>query len=382
MRLLARTVVTALATVAGLAVVPGPAEPPAAAAAASFPVEGRGWGHGIGLSQYGAQGAATRGLTYRQILSFYYPGTTVGTGSGAIRVLITDETRNQLVVGDRTGLSVRSPSTGTSYPLRRTGARFWRITASADNATSLVSAYVDGRWVLVRRIAGQAEFAASSLRLYLPEGSAVYRGRLRSAIAGGQRDVVNVVSLDVYVRGVVAQEMPALWKTHALRAQAVAARSYAVHERDTTDRGHFDVYDTTKSQVYGGASAETTQTNAAVTATAGEVRSYGGAAAFTQFSSSNGGWTVAGSKPYLRARQDPYDPVRTWTDSVTAAEVQRAWPAVGVVSAVAVVKQDGHGAWGGRAVTVRIKGSAKTIDVAGTDFRSYLGLKSTFFRFS
>lgn len=388
MRPSVRTALVALpaalvALVGGLLVAPSASAQAARAAQAaptSYSVQGAGYGHGIGMSQYGAQGAAGKGRSHRQILDFYYPGTAVGTATGSVRVLITAETRTALVVSPRPGLSVRSVETGTSWPLSRTGAKLWRITPSADNTLSRVWVYTTS-WQLVRNIAGEAEFVSTSLRLHLPSGSLVYRGNLRSAVSPDGRDVVNVVGLDVYLRGVVPLEMPALWRPAALRAQAVAARTYAVHERDTTDRGHFDVYDTTRSQVYGGAGVEAAATNEAVVATRGEIRTHQGEAAFTQFSSSNGGWTVAGSRPYLRARADAYDPVRTWTDTVTAAEIRAAWPRVGAVQAVQVRQRDGNGLYGGRATVVRIAGSTTTIDVTGSAFRSALGLRSTLFRF-
>lgn len=379
MRLLARAALTALATVAPLAVVPGVVAPASAVAAAEFGLEGRGWGHGKGMSQWGAQEAAIDGLGFRQIMNFYYPGTRVGSATGNIRVLITAETRQALVVGHRSGLSVRSVTSGASYALKRAGATRWRITPSADNATSKVWVY-DGAWRLVRSIAGQAEFVAPSIRLYLPSGSRVYRGKLRSASAGGQRDVVNIVSLETYLRGVVPEEMPALWEAEAVKSQAVAARSYAAYERANTNRGHFDVYDTTQSQVYEGAGAEVPQSDAAIAATRGEIRTYGGKPAFTQFSSSNGGWTVKGSQPYLVARADPYDPVRPWHWTLTQAELRAAAPGIGTATAVQVVARDGHGDWGGRAVTVRVTGTLKTVDVPADTFRSRIGLLSTYFR--
>ncbi|MEV5002743.1 SpoIID/LytB domain-containing protein [Nocardioides sp. LML1-1-1.1] len=379
MRALSRTLVTVLAAVLGLVVAPVAVESSPATAATSFPLSGRGWGHGHGMSQYGAQGAATRGLTYRQIVNFYYPGTKVGTAGGAIRVLLTKETRDVLVVGAQSGLSVRATGSTTSYPLARTGATHWMIAPTPDNATSRVWVAVKGTWTLVRQIKGQAEFVAPTLRLYTPSGSALYRGTLRSSVTGAHRDVVNVVPLEYYVRGVIAREMPSLWHAQALRAQAVAARSYAAFERGSRTGARYDVDDTTRSQVYGGVAAETTQTNAAVTATRTEVRSYGGQPAFTQFSSSNGGWTTQGSRPYLVARADLYDPVRTWTDTVTSAELEKAWPSLGTATRLQVVKRDGHGAGGGRVVTIRVIGTKRTIDVAGDTFRSYLGLKSTFF---
>ncbi len=359
-----------------------PAGAAASAAPSSYAIKGAGYGHGVGLSQYGAKVAAEEGRTHSHILSFYYPGTSVERTSGSIRVQISAETRDTLVIASRPGLSVRSVSSAATWPLARAGATMWRITPSADDTVSRVWAFVDRRWVLVRNITGDAEFVAGSLRLVLTSGSVVYRGNLRSARVGTGRDVVNVVPLDSYLRGVVPREMPALWHQQALRAQAVAARTYAVHERETTDRGHFDVYDTTRSQVYGGAGFEHDRTDKAIADTRGEIRTYGGTAAFTQFSSSNGGWTVAGSRPYLRAKQDPYDPVMTWTTSVSAARIRAAFPAVGAVQAVRVVARDGRGLYGGRATSVRITGSTRTIDVDGSLFRSRLGLRSTLFRFS
>lgn len=382
MRLLSRALVATLAATVALTVAPATVEPSPASAATSWSLSGRGWGHGAGMSQYGAQGAATRGLTYRQIVNFYYPGTVVGTATGAIRVLLTKETRDVLVVGAQSGLSVRATGSATSYPLARAGATHWMISPSPDNTASRVYVAVGGTWSLVRQLPGQAEFVAATLRLYTPSGSAVYRNLLRSSVTGAHRDVVNIVSLEQYVRGVISREMPSLWHAQALRAQAVAARSYAAFERGARTGARYDVDDTTSSQVYGGVAAETTPTNAAVAATAGEVRSYGGKPAFTQFSSSNGGWTTPGSMPYLVAKADPYDPVRTWTDSFTAAELQRAWPSLGTVSGLQVLKRDGRGVGGGRVVTLRLVGSQRTIDVAGTTFRSYLGLKSTYFFFT
>lgn len=382
MRLLSRTLLTALATVAALTVVPGVSTPSPAAAATSWELQGRGWGHGIGMSQYGALGAADKGLGYRRILGFYYPGTTVGTAKGSIRVLVTAERRNTLTVANRTGLTVRSTATGTSYALKRAGATRWRILPSADNATSRVYVLVAGRWVLVRQIRGGAEFIAPSLRLYLPTGSKVLRGRLRSVIVDGQRDVVNILPLEYYVRGVVPLEMPASWHRQAVRSQAVAARTYAAFERASRASSYFDVYDTTRSQVYGGLSAEDPRSTAAVSDTAGEVRLYAGKPAFTQFSSSNGGWTVASSNadmPYLKAQADPYDPIRTWHWTLTQAELNKALPGIGTVTSVTVTQRDGNGAGGGRVTLLKVTGTGGIRTITGSDLRSAIGLLSTYF---
>ncbi len=136
-----------------------------------------------------------------------------------------------------------------------------------------------------------------------------YRGTLQSRSLPGSparhRVTVNRVSLDDYVRGVIPREMPASWRPAALRAQAIAARTYAAFEVADSTNPVYQLCDTTSCQVYGGKSAEFASTNAATTATAGQIRTFHGAPAFTQFSASNGGWMSAGSQPYLAASRTP-----------------------------------------------------------------------------
>ena len=203
-----------------------------------------------------------------------------------------------------------------------------------------------------------------------------YRGTLRSI--GG--DTVNVVGLDDYLKGVVPREVPASWKPAAVQAQAVAARTYAAFERRQPDAPHYQTCDTTACQVYGGYTDEQAASNAAIAATAKQILISGGKPAFTQFSASNGGWTSAGSFPYLPAKQDPADTVyRGWTDSVTAAEVQKAYPAIGAFQSAEVVSRDGNGEWGGRVTSIRLVGAKTSTTISGETFRSVFGLNSTYF---
>ena len=146
----------------------------------------------------------------------------------------------------------------------------------------------------------------------------------------------------------------------------------------------WDVVDSTADQVYGGYSGETSPESAAALATAGQYISYGGRAAFTQYGSANGGWTSAGSQPYLPAKPDPYDGVlkgasnwgHAWSTTVSVTTIQRRWPSVGTLKTLEAVKRDGHGSWGGRTTNVRIVGSKGSVTVAGTSFRAALGLRS------
>lgn len=377
------TLLTGLvAAVAATLVVP----PAQAAGPASVTLVGRGWGHGHGMSQYGAQNAARNlGRSDSQILDFYYPGTTPGTQAGVMDVLVTADTSDDVVVRHRSGLTVRSVATGTSWSLAKAGARRWRIVADASIPGSRVDVLTD-TWRPVRSIRGEAEFRAGGepMRLYVPGGYADYRGRLRSAYASGERHTVNVVHLEDYLRGVVPREMPATWHPNAVRAQSIAARSYAARERADAGSRYFDVWDTTRSQVYGGVLSEHPSSDEAVVATRGEILTYGGKPAFTQFSSSNGGWTSAGSQPYLVARADDWDlwsgnPNVRWEVVVSATTIEKAWPAIGDFQRLRVTERDGNGSWGGRAVEVYVRGSKGRVTVSGDAFRSALGLKSTMF---
>lgn len=383
--LLAPAALTGAATAAG-------AEPVVAVrAGGALTLTGHGYGHGRGMSQYGAEGAARKGLTSAQILGFYYPGTTITRLGGRISVRIGADTTADTVVVARSRLVARvagQPSQKWVLAGLRPTATRWRLKPLAAARTALAAQLPGGRWVRVKVLTGTAEFAAGGapITLSLPGGSAAYRGALRNAPAGGaDRDTVNVLGLDSYLRGVVAREMPSSWSAAALQAQAVAARTYAAYDRAHTPPGRaYQTCDSTSCQVYGGVAAETRASDAAVAATSGQVLTYAGQPAFTQFGSSSGGWTVRGSLPYQAAKADPYDGwagnhVHDWTTTVTAAKISAAWPAIGTPTGVQVLERDGNGDWGGRVGRLRLSGTKGTVVVDGTDFRTRLGLRSTYF---
>jgi SpoIID/LytB domain protein len=196
-----------------------------------------------------------------------------------------------------------------------------------------------------------------------------------------------VLPLDRYVQGVVPREVPAEWPAEAVRAQAVAARTYAAFERAAAT-SYYDICDTESCQVYGGVADEHPAASAAVQATRGRVVLYQGQPAFTQFSSSNGGYSSAGSQPYLVAQSDPYEvssdnPNAPWTTTVTSARIEKAWPLVSTLGSMSF-SRDGLGAhFGGRVTSVTLTGSLgglpTSVKVTGDEFRLRLGLKSTWF---
>ena len=343
-------------------------------------LEGRGFGHGRGMSQYGAQSAASQhGRTYRQILGFYYPGLAIGHARGTIRVLLSGDTSDDVVVRDHRGLVLRAVATGNTWKLSRAGATRWRLTPANGGADTRLSVY-DGRWRAVRTVAGEAELTASGpVGLVTPTGVTRYQGALRSAVAPGGRDTVNVVRLEDYLRGVVPREVPALWHPQAVRAQAVAARTYAAYHR-ARPKGYYDICDTTSCQVYGGFSDHHPASDTAIRATAREVLKTDGGPAFTEFSSSNGGWTVAGSVPYQVAKQDSWDPVNRWEYRLPAGTIEKRYPGIGDFQRLRVLRRDGHGAWNGRVIRVRVVGSRGTVTRTGEDFRITFGLRSTWWR--
>ncbi|GAA1953868.1 hypothetical protein GCM10009798_11310 [Nocardioides panacihumi] len=358
------------------------------AGATSVTVYGEGSGHGHGLSQYGANAAAKRGLSTSQILGHYYPGTRAGAAGGQVRVLLS--TRPALIVGTRSGLTanvVGSPRRWRLTHLRSRAARTatrWRATAVSPTRSRL-SYRKGGHWRTYAVATGQLQFNARGLpiRLYAGHDSGTFRGVLRAAspsATSADRDIVNVVPLEAYVKGVVPNEMPALWAPAAVRAQAIAARTYAVHERTTVHRGYFDVFKDTRSQVYRGYGSEQRASTRAVDATRRQIRTYAGRPAFTQFTASNGGYMLANGAPYLVSGRDGYDPVNAWSKTIPMSAFQARFGSTYPLRSITVRTYPGAGGW---VETVTLTGTnGKTNSIGGVAFRAWAGLKSGSFRFT
>jgi SpoIID/LytB domain protein len=372
----------------------------------SFGLQGHGYGHGTGMSQWGSQGAAKAGLTYAQILGHYYPGTTLATGGpSSLEVWISADNDNNLWVRPSTGLAVTVGTTKDTLPTSYAGAGYssWRVrlvTAQQDGQTlyqQRVEGYASGAWRHFKTYGGPARLTndAALIRVVLPGGTErEYRGSLRARTAGGKLYTVNDVTMTDYLRSVVPAESPSSWEPAALQAQSVAARTYASRQAQTPPTSFYDICDTVNCQVYSGAASivngqrrvhEATSTNNAVAATAGKVLTYGGALAFTQFSASNGGYSSSGGIAYLPAKADKYDsagganPNHTWTTSLTAATIQAKYPQIGFVQALRVLERDGNGDWGGRIKSITIEGSRASVTLTGPTFRFAFGLKSEWF---
>jgi stage II sporulation protein D len=371
-----------------LTAIPAQADSAVSASSAEFTIHGAGWGHGWGMSQYGAYGAARKGLSWKRILAFYYRGTQLSTmPSGTkIKVWITADNDSSLRVLPASGLTVRD-STGHRYTLPA-GPNYtsWRISRSGPGYR-LAYRTRSGSYLTKSTglTTGTWSFSTPSkiVKVVLPSGSVrSYRGTVALIKNGSGGRTINTVLLEDYVRGVVPAEMPTSWAADAVRAQAVAARSYAVRPRDVGRYSGYDICDTTACQVYSGMGRETSNGNAAVRATAGTIVTYRSKVALTQFASSNGGYSARGDYPYLAAHRDPYDGViksQAWTRVISASSISRAWPSVGTVKQLQITSRDGAGAWGGRVKTIKIIGTSRTATVSGTTFQRMFGMRSSLY---
>lgn len=258
-----------------------------------------------------------------------------------------------------------STATALQWPVSASGGRLW----------------VDGRAVGTRLLLesddAQLQFAGSR-----------YRGAILLSALGDDVEVINVVDVESYLRGVVPAEMAASWPMEALKAQAVAARSYTLTSLDP--QGRYDLCATVECQVYRGASAEHPRADAAVAATAGVVVTYQGVTAHTYYHADSGGMVASsqevwgGALPYLVAVADApaSTPHRAWTvrldGGAVGASLAAAGLGVGTVLALRVVRMSESG----RVSELEVSGAAGSRRLSGVQLTSLArswGLKSTRF---
>jgi stage II sporulation protein D len=239
-----RTLVLTFA-VALLAAVPATAD-----AAVRHVLRGAGFGHGIGMSQYGAYGYALEGAKYPGILAHYYKGTRLSRAPGRpVRVLL-QPVDPYIRVRGATSVSGRALKPSQTYVAKRGGGGIV-VTNSRGRRVGRFGSIVKFRSDDPMRLLGPAlNFVTNGL----------YRGSIEVRTDGGGVTAINEIEMDSYLRGVVAGEMPSTWPLEALKVQAVAARTYALATRKTS--GVFDQYPDTRSQVYRGVTGESVRSDA------------------------------------------------------------------------------------------------------------------------
>ena len=277
-------------------------------AAKRFTIRGAGFGHGVGMSQYGAMGYAQHGWDYKAILAHYYTGTRLGVlkQPREVRVLL-QSTMGSAAFSGASSAAGRRLSPGRTYQVRGRAGGQVELAGSGGRVLATVPAPLRATGPGPLTLEGRAGNGRTD---------GAYRGALefRPGTFGGV-NAINAVAVDDYVQGVVPLESPASWPIEALKAQAVAARTYAL----TTSKGGagFDHYPDTRSQVYGGAGVEVASTNAATRATAGQLVTYDGVPVPTYFFSTSGGRTEDventtlgdAPRPWLKSVEDKYDSV-------------------------------------------------------------------------
>ncbi|WP_449385572.1 SpoIID/LytB domain-containing protein [Cellulomonas soli] len=389
---------TLLATV-GL--VAGPAATAATAADPTLTFTGHGWGHGRGMGQWGALGyAVDHGWGYAQILGHYYGGTSLQANAGnpEMSVELTGLTGKDTIV---TGVALTVgtvPSNSSAVLVRRT---------SPGMFTAWTGPGCGGPWTAWGTF-GSASAVASAADPANPDnlprvcestGTQAYRGVLQFVDVGGTQYTINRLPTEDYLRGVVPRESPASWGTagggrgmEALKAQSVAARSYALAGGSRSSGAL--TCDTTSCQVYEGAATyaangartdmSAATTDQAIAATAGQVmRHSSGQVARTEFSSSTGGWSAGGTFPAVEDLGDATagNGHHTWTTTLAQSRVAQL---LGVpdIQTIAVVSRNGLGQDGGRVTSLMVTSSAGTRTFTGSQVRSALSLQSDWFTVS
>lgn len=342
-----------------------PAPPPAIPGEALFVISGRGYGHGVGMSQYGAYGMAKAGYSYDEILRHYYTGVELGSApTKEVRVLLA-EGRQAVTIASTVPFTIKDAA-GELY---RLPAGPLAVRPNLELPTP------EGPTVAVSPLVVRPGKAAQ-----LSLDGRLYRGSLQISAQGGFLRVVNLVGLEGYLQGVVASEMPYSWPPDALRAQAVAARSYAL--ANLVKGKPFDLYADVRSQVYLGVAGEKPSTTEAVKSTAGEVVLYAGKLASTLYFSTSGGKTASAADvfgvaiPYLVSRPDPWDklsPYHRWGPVVLGARTVQA--KLGVSTRVLDVI--GTTTPSGRLRTLAIETTTGSEPVPASLVRTALGLRST-----
>lgn len=330
---------------------------------ATWTVKGGGFGHGIGMNAYGSYGMAQAGWSYKKILRHYYKRTRIEKISKArtVRVLLNVDSGKAHFSGAKQACGIDLNEKRT-YAAKRRGNGVLLVRPNGKklaNCGGRLRTEKDGK--------------------VLFKGIGRYRGGVEVVESGGALNVINAVGVNDYVKGVIPNESIPSWPMDALRAQAVVARGIALTGR--VDGDGFDLYNDTRSQVYGAINTEYDRTNRAAKQTASEIVTYKGKAALTVFSASSGGHTenvenvwFAEPLPYLKgvddARFDDVSPYHRWSYDFSGPALGAALGAKGRLKRVKITK---YGV-SKRVIWARVYGTGGITKVRGDTLQYALGL--------
>ena len=221
---------------------------------------------------------------------------------------------------------------------------------------------------------------------YVWIGDRWYRGKTRLIREGNTITAINHVELEDYLYSVVGAEAVSTWPIEALKAQAVAARSYALYKRNSEPNDIYDVDTTVGTQVYKGLDTEYTTTHEAVDSTLGQIMTYNNEVILAAFHSSSGGYTEnvediwTSPLPYLRSVVD-YDqksPVFEWQQIFPVSRIKTLVAGIGNIRGLQPAQMTPRG----RVITMKVTGDLGSAMISGKDLRTTLDLRSTLFRMS
>lgn len=418
---------------------PGALRPAAGAIPAPFTVvtvKGKGFGHGVGMAQDGIYSMGRANKSTSDMLSAFYPGTTIGKKGGQVRVVVSAAAGPEAILTFPNGGRIDAEGDSRGFPVQASPGEQIRVafengryvvgptpaaegggsgsgttttTAGQGTTTSTTGSTTTSTTepqITVPTTAApspppspppsspRGSYAAQSsqpssagpLRATPASGGTIglasgrrYRGVLEVKSDAGALRLINAVDVETYLKG-MGEVRDGSWPAAALRAQAIAARTYAL--RAMSFGG--EICAEQRCQVYLGAQAEYAAMNKAVADTSGQVVMYRGSLASTVYSANGGGYsatreegfgTQGAAYPYLRAA--PYmtrDPL-PWTERVSVQDVASALGYTGELTDVRVARKGPSG----RALAVELDGSAGRLEVTGRVFDARLGLKSTLF---
>lgn len=385
-------------------------ETTAAASVARATFVGHGQGHLRGMSQWGSYGyAVDHGWSYKQITDHFYGGTVLAANAGnpAMTVRLRAQSGRDLIV---TGTDLRVDGATVA------GKKAIRVQKVASGQLQVfVAGGCGGPWtklggvranrVVLSRAGQNLADPATLFGVCGADGIRYYGGTVTVLDAEGQIESVVQIATETYLRGVIPRESPAYWGSggggkgiNALKAQAVAARSYAL---GSTRKSYAKTCDTTECQVYGGMFFQTyggamqalhhANTDRAVKETAGQVRRHGGstgAIAITEFGASSGGWTQGPTFPPVQDLGDDttdnngvHNPYHNWTFGFTVADVASRL-GLSTVNDLRVTATTGVGPSGGPATQVTVYTPTGTRTYTADAIRRAMGLHSNWFRVS
>ena len=299
-------------------------------------------------------------------------------------VMVREATLLNLVILDGSGEKVERSSSGGLEVLNGDGR-----TASLSVNPRLRTAGSTAD------LAGSGSGKINLLTLKDSTGSKRYRGNLEFVVESGGLAAINELTIEDYLRGVVPAEMPSSWPAEALKAQAVAARNFALQQVETTRGGSFHVTNNESSQVYGGYDAEAPATNRAIEETRGVVMLSRGSLIMAVFHSSSGGFIENSEDvwlnklPYITYKNDPYDKNDKhykWCVTYTAEQLAEQFRKAGYdFEIVQDIEERARTTSGARVEKIAVKGEGPagermTVEISNADnVRIALGLKSALF---